>query len=60
MANAKPTPTPTPTPMTREAVSRIARAASQKTGGQIPAGSFASRADAGVQRQAATQGNKSR
>ncbi len=51
MTNAK----PTPTPMTREAVSRIARATAKKSGGQIPAKSFVSRADAVVQRQDAIQ-----
>lgn len=41
-------------PMTREAVSRIAAAASKGHGGKIPAGSFASVADATVQRREAT------
>lgn len=44
------------TPMTPAARSRIARATTKTHGGKIPAGSFASRADATVQRQAATGG----
>ena len=39
-----------PTPITRDAVRRIAHAASVQNGGQIPATSHASRADAVVQR----------
>lgn len=37
-------------PMTREAASRIASTTATKTGGKIPPKSFASRADATVQR----------
>ncbi|CAM4377319.1 hypothetical protein COAQ111491_20450 [Comamonas aquatilis] len=37
-------------PMTREAASRIASTTAKKTGGKIPPKSFASRADATVQR----------
>jgi hypothetical protein len=40
-------------PMTREDVSRIAAATSKVHGGKIPAGSFASVADATVQRREA-------
>ncbi len=50
MSNAK------STPMTPAARSRIASATAKTHGGQIPAGSFASRADAVVQRQVATGG----
>lgn len=50
------------TPMSRPAASRIASAQSRTHGGQIPAGSFASRADATAQRNAgkasAPQGKK--
>jgi hypothetical protein len=46
------------TPMTRQAASRIASVASRQNHGQIPPRSFASRADATAQRQAASQGNK--
>lgn len=42
-----------PTPMTREAVTRITKATIPRHGGQIPAKSFISRADAKVQRVAA-------
>ena len=45
------------TPMTREAASRIAKSTTHQHGGQIPANSFASRADAVVQRTAAAPGN---
>lgn len=45
-----------PVPMTREAATRIAKATAAKHGGQIPAKSFASVADATVQREAARQG----
>lgn len=38
------------TPMTLDAASRIARATAAKTGGHIPPGSFASRADSAAQR----------
>lgn len=38
------------TPMTLDAASRIARATAAKTGGYIPSGSFASRADSAAQR----------
>jgi hypothetical protein len=41
------------TSMTRVAASRIASATNKGNGGKIPAKSFASRADAGVQRVAA-------
>jgi hypothetical protein len=44
-----------PNPMNREAVTRIAKATAAKHGGQIPAKSFASQADATVQREAAKQ-----
>lgn len=44
-----------PTPMTCEAVTRITKATTPQHGGQIPAKSFASRADAKVQREAAKQ-----
>jgi len=44
-----------PTPMTREAVARIVKVAAAKHGGQIPPKSFAGRADAAVQREAAKQ-----
>lgn len=49
-----------PTPMTREAVSRITKATTKNTGGKIPAKSFASVADATVQRREAKQQNKNR
>lgn len=42
------------TPMTREAASRIASATATKNGGKIPPKSFASRADATVQRALAS------
>jgi hypothetical protein len=42
-------------PMTRDAASRIASAASKQNGGMIPARSFASKADATVQRSQAAQ-----
>ena len=45
------------TPMTRQAASRIASSASKQHGGQIPPNSFASRADAVVQRTASAPGN---
>ena len=45
-----------PPPMTREAVTRVVKDTAAKHGGQIPAKSFASRADATVQREAAKQG----
>jgi len=46
-------------PMTRDAASRIASTTSKKNGGMIPAGSFASKADATVQQsQAAPQTTK--
>lgn len=45
------------TPMTREAASRIAKSTAHQHGGQIPANSFASRADAVVQRTASAPGN---
>lgn len=52
-----------PIQMTRSAASRIASAQARSHGGQIPAGSFASRADATAQRNAskgsAPQGKKS-
>lgn len=41
------------TPMTRTAANRIASVAAKNSGGHIPAKSFASRADAGVQRATA-------
>ena len=41
--------------MNREAVTRIARVATVKHDGQIPPKSFASRADATVQRKAVNQ-----
>ena len=41
--------------MNREAVIRITKATTPKHGGQIPAKSFVSRADATVQREAAKQ-----
>ena len=44
------------TPMTREAVTRVVINTAAKHGGQIPAKSFASRADATVQRDAVKQG----
>jgi hypothetical protein len=44
-----------PTPMTREAVTRIVKATTAKHGGRIPAKSFASHADATVQREASKQ-----
>lgn len=50
------------TPMSRPAASRIASAAAKSNAGQIPAKSFASRADATVQSAAAKpgQGGKAR
>ena len=48
------------TPMTREAAIRIAKATAAKHGGQIPANSFASHADATVQKEAAKQQAKSK
>lgn len=42
-------------PITREAATRIVKAAAAKNGGQIPPKSFASHADATVQQQAAKQ-----
>lgn len=44
------------TPMSRPAASRIAAAAAPSNGGQITARSFASRADAAVQRAAVKPG----
>ena len=44
-----------PTPMTREAVTRIVKATAANHNGQIPAKSFASIADATVQRETAKQ-----
>lgn len=49
-----------PTPMTREAATRITKAAAAKHGGQIPAKSFASHADATVQRETAKQQAKAK
>lgn len=51
---------PQSTPLTREAVTRIAKATAAKHGGQIPAKSFASYADATVQREAAKQQAKAK
>lgn len=45
-----------PSPMTREAVTRVTKATTTQHGGQIPAKSFVSRADAQVQREAAKRG----
>lgn len=45
----------TSTPMTRDAVRRIAASTAKKNGGQIPRGSFASTADASVQRREAAK-----
>lgn len=45
-----------PTPMTREAATRIVKATVKQNGGQIPAGSVATRVDAAVQRREAVQG----
>ena len=42
-------------PMTRDAADRIASATAKKNDGKIPAKSFASHADATVQRKAAKQ-----
>lgn len=47
-----------PVPMDRKAVKRITAAATKITGGKIPAKSFASVADATVQRREAEQKNK--
>jgi hypothetical protein len=48
------------TPMTPEAVSRIARSEATSHAGQIRAGSFASRADAAMQRAAAKPSHSAR